>query len=123
MPYSYDDHTCDALAYTMHARLNQPAYNVFCDYSAEEAREAFGGSVACTHPRRGQPMFTVKPANDMEEFHAVIDRLEMRQLLKNISYAEEEVRSLRNLPLPTAPSSSEVNTNPAPSLPHVDDVP
>ncbi len=118
MPYSYDDHTCDALVYTMYVRLNQPAHNVFSDYSAEEAREAFGGSVACVQPKRGQPMFTFKPANDTEEFHAAIDRVGMRQLLKKITYTEEEIRNLRNLPLPATPSSSEEDTSHVPFPPH-----
>ncbi len=134
MPYSYDDHTCDALAYTMYERLTPPAYNVFLDYSAEEARGAFGGSVACVQPKRGQPMFTFKPTNDTEEFYAAIKKLETKRILKKISHspefiakmrrmAEEISRNHRSLPLPTAPSSSEASTSPSPCQPHVADVP
>jgi hypothetical protein len=70
------------------------------------------------HLRASQPMFTFKPANDTEEFYAVIDRIEIRQLLKKIAYTEEEIRSLRNLPLPTTPSSSEEDTSHVPFPPH-----
>lgn len=43
------------------------------DYEAAEARQAFGQSIAVAIRAYGRkPMFTIKPANDTEEFYAAI---------------------------------------------------
>lgn len=77
-------------------------------------------------------MFTVKPANDEEEFHEAI------ALTKDVGIAQscreryqstlyltfiEAIRNPPNLPPPAAPSSSEANTSLSPSPPHVVDAP
>lgn len=47
----------------------------FSDYSAEEARQAFGVMIPLHRQRSRRPMFTVKSANDDEEFYAAIGRI------------------------------------------------
>lgn len=78
--------------------------------------------------RHGQPMFTVKLANDEEEFYEAVKRikeaLEVKVLWEEMEDAYSGgVRSLQNLLLPATPSSSEASTSPSPSPPHAADAP
>lgn len=104
------------------------------DYEAAEARQAFGQSIAVAIRAYGRkPMFTVKPANDTDNFYAVIKRLEAQRILEEVSHspeyiaelekmAEEIARNRRNLPHPSTPSSSAGDTFRVPSQPHAADV-
>jgi hypothetical protein len=69
------------------------------DYSTREARRVFRG-VPCISPRiphRGhrRSMLTVKPANDTEEFHAAIERIE--QSTMNASILESCQTTIANI--------------------------
>lgn len=73
-------------------------------------------------------MFTVKLANDEEEFYEAVKRikeaLEVKVLWEEMEDAYSGgVRSLQNLLLPATPSSSEASTSPSPSPPHAADAP
>lgn len=77
-----------------------------------------------------RPMFTVKPANDTEEFYETIKELELQQISRACAYRYQSInaqilatalRSRPNLLPPTVPFSSGGDTSPAPSLPHAAD--
>lgn len=85
--------------------------------------------------RRRLPIFTVKPANDTEEFYEAVSRYKDQIISTDIRrrYQETlahialrgilEARNLRSRPHPAAPSSSAANTSPAPSPPLAADAP
>ena len=84
------------------------------------------------HGHHGQPMFTVKSANDTEEFYEAIERIrdlgiaqDCRKQYQATLYHifSEAIRSLRTRPHPTAPAVSVGGIGPSPSPPHADDAP
>lgn len=77
------------------------------------------------HGHHGQPMFTVKPANDEEEFYAAIERDGLRRAMNDLllyGAASLPVRNLPNLLPPTVLDVWEGGTCRVPSLPHAADV-
>lgn len=122
---------------------------VSLDYSAMAARQAFGMSISAIRvggSTVNRPMFTVKPANDTEEFHETIKAIEEQQKIKALWEEMGEAyqvtlhnvveaacatvlafhgvpRNLPNLPPPTVPAVSVGGTGPSPSLPHAADAP
>lgn len=85
MPHSCDDHQADALHYL--APLS--------DYSAEEARGAFGGRVAYPRSRPRRCMFTVKPANDTEEFYEAIEKYRQENHTEHLRESTQEFTFIR----------------------------
>lgn len=72
-------------------------------------------------------MFTIKPANDTDEFYATIRRIEDAPKIKTLWEEMEDaysgsISNPQTLPPPSTPAASEADTSPAPSPPHAADV-
>lgn len=79
-----------------------------------------------------RPMFTVKHANDTEEFYETIKELELQQISRACAYRYQSInaqilatalRSRPNLLPQAAPAASVGGTGPSPSPPHAADAP
>lgn len=108
----------------VHDASNYFVVHDFSDYSAPQYRPRAGGSTV------NRPMFTVKPANDDEEFYASIEMIKDMQVANDCTERYQSttasifataIRNRRNPPPQAVPFSSEEGTSPSPSLPHAAD--
>lgn len=68
-----------------------------------------------------RPMFSIKPANDTDEFYEAIERnCSERYQLINARIAFDAIRNHQTLPPQAMPASLEANTSLVPFPPHAD---